>query len=117
MFCPVCQGQYLSGLQQCPECLVPLLEEARGPDDPRAVTKELTLLVEAPNFIEADLIESILRAYEIPYLVKRENPYAVDARYSLGPLAVHRILVRRDHLELAREILAAEPELWDMPDE
>ena len=44
------------------------------------MAEDLPLLVEAANFIEADFIVSLLQAYDIPYLVKRENPFAVDAR-------------------------------------
>lgn len=77
--------------------------------------KDLTLLVEADDFIEADFIASLLQAYDIPYLVKRENPYAVDARYTIGPLARHQIFVKSDDVERAREILEAEPDPRDIP--
>ena len=50
------------------------------------MAEELALLVEAEGFIEADFIVSLLQAYDIPSMVKRENPYAVDARYTIGPL-------------------------------
>jgi hypothetical protein len=38
------------------------------------VTEDLALLADAEGFIEADFIVSLLDAYGIPYLVKRENP-------------------------------------------
>ena len=79
------------------------------------VAEELALLVEAEDFIEADFIVSLLQAYDIPSLVKRENPYAVDARYTIGPLARHRIFVSSGDLERAREILEAEPDPRDTP--
>jgi hypothetical protein len=79
------------------------------------VTQDLALLVEAEDFIEADFIVSLLQAFDIPYLVKRENPYAVDARYTVGPLARHRIFVKSEDLKLAREILEAEPDPRDIP--
>lgn len=79
------------------------------------MTEELALLVEAEDFIEADFIVSLLQAYDIPYMVKRENPYAVDARYTVGPLARHQIFVKAEDLARAREILEAEPDPRDIP--
>lgn len=79
------------------------------------MTEDLTLLVDAEGFMEADFIVSLLDAYDIPYLVKRENPYAVDARYTVGPLAKHQIFVKAGDLERAREILEAEPDPRDIP--
>lgn len=79
------------------------------------MTEELALLVEAEDFIEADFIVSLLQAYDIPYMVKRENPYAVDARYTVGPLARHQIFVKAGDLGRAREILEAEPDPRDIP--
>ena len=79
------------------------------------VSEAFALLVEAEDFLEADCIVSLLEAFDIPYWVKRENPYAVDARYTVGPLAKHQILVYASDLERAREILEAEPDPRDMP--
>ncbi len=79
------------------------------------MAEDLALLVEAEDFIEADCIVSLLQAYDIPYMVKRENPYAVDARYTVGPLARHQIFVKSEDLTVAREILEAEPDPRDIP--
>lgn len=79
------------------------------------MTEDLALLADAEGFIEADFIVSLLEAYEIPYLVKRENPCAVNARYTIGPLAKHQIFVKAGDLEQAREILEAEPDHRDIP--
>ena len=79
------------------------------------MSEDLKLLTDAEGFIEADFIVSLLEAYGIPYLVKRENPYAVDARYTIGPLAKHQIFVKAADLDRAREILEAEPDPRDIP--
>lgn len=79
------------------------------------MAEDLALLVEAEHFIEADFIVSLLQAYDIPYMVKRENPYAVDARYTVGPLAKHQIFVKAEDLGRAREVLEAEPDPRDIP--
>jgi len=77
--------------------------------------EDLALLIEAESYLEADFIVSLLQSYDIPCLVKREHPYAVDARYTIGPLAQHRIYVNPDDLARAQEILAAEPDSRDIP--
>ncbi|MEE9137542.1 MAG: DUF2007 domain-containing protein [candidate division NC10 bacterium] len=79
------------------------------------MTEDLALLADAEGFIEADFIVSLLEAYGILYLVKRENPCAVNARYTIGPLAKHQIFVKAGDLEQAREILEAEPDHRDIP--
>ena len=79
------------------------------------MTEDLALLADAEGFIEADFIVSLLEAYGSLYRVKRENPCAVNARYTIGPLAKHQIFVKAGDLEQAREILEAEPDPRDIP--
>lgn len=79
------------------------------------MANDLALLIEAKDFLEADFVVSLLQAYDIPYMVKRENPFAVDARYTVGPLARHQIFVKQDDLDRAREILEAEHDPRDIP--
>ncbi len=66
------------------------------------------------NPAEAEIVCSLLRGHGIPCLLKAENQYAVDATYTVGPLARRRILVRASDLDRAREILQAAP-LPDLP--
>jgi len=60
------------------------------------------------NPAEAEIVRSLLQATD-PCILKAENPYAVDATYTVGPLARRRILVRTSDLQRAREILRATP--------
>ncbi len=107
--CPVCGGEYVPGIDECVECRVPLIPVAPAepleapPDEP------LTLAVEVYSPFEAEVVTSLLQAHDIPCLLKAENQYAVDASYTIGPLARRRILVRRSDLARARDILAAFP--------
>jgi hypothetical protein len=109
MRCPVCNSEYVAGIETCAECLVPLVpqpacDEPEGvPDDPAVVAAE----VFSP--VEADIVCSLLQAHGIPCLLKAENQYAVDASYTIGPLARRRILVRQSDLARARDILTAFP--------
>ena len=50
-----------------------------------------------------------MKAHGIPFILKAENQYAVDATYTVGPLARRRILVRESDLPRAQEILRATP--------
>jgi hypothetical protein len=109
MRCPVCGDEYRAGILTCVECEVPLIPEAppqaeEFPDDP------LVLAVEVYNPSEAEIVCSLLAAHDVPCLLKAENQYAVDATYTVGPLARRRILVRQSDLPRARDILSALPQ-------
>jgi hypothetical protein len=108
MYCPQCRAEYVQGIYLCPDCQVPLTaalpeEEGEAPDDPVVVATEVF------NPTEGEIVRSLLQAHGIPCILKAENPYAVDAPYTVGPLARRRILVRSSDLQRAREILRATP--------
>jgi hypothetical protein len=87
----------------------PIRQDTGVPEDESVVTA-----VEVWNPAEAEIVCSLLRGHGIPCLLKAENQYAVDATYTVGPLARRRILVRESDLDRAREILQAVP-LPDLP--
>jgi hypothetical protein len=89
----------------------PIRQDTGVPEDESVVTA-----VEVWNPAEAEIVCSLLRGHGIPCLLKAENQYAVDATYTVGPLARRRILVRESDLDRAREILQAAP-LPDAPPE
>ncbi len=66
-------------------------------------------VAEAWSPAEAEILCSLLRAHDVLYILKAENQYAVDASYTVGPLARRRILVRESDVVRAREILEAVP--------
>jgi hypothetical protein len=91
---------------------------ASPPDDQTDafVDEPIVPAIEVWNPVEAEIVCSLLRGHDIPCILKAENQYAVDATYTIGPLARRRILVREGDLARAREILHATPFL-DSPSE
>ncbi len=79
-------------------------EDAEDPEDPAVLAAEVY------NPTEAEIVCALLTAHDIPCLLKAENQYAVDATYTVGPLARRRILVRQSDLARARDLLAALPD-------
>jgi hypothetical protein len=114
VFCPMCDGEYVAAIQRCPVCDVALVAEPIGQGGGASADESVVTVVEVWNPAEAEIVCSLLRGYGILCLLKAENQYAVDATYTVGPLARRRILVRASDLDRAREILQAAP-LPDLP--
>ncbi len=109
MFCWVCGAEFVAGIDRCPLCDVRLI--ASPPDNGRVTFADepVVTAIEVWNPAEAEIVCSLLRGHDIPCILKAENQYAVDATYTIGPLARRRILVRQSDLDRAREILHATP--------
>ena len=114
MYCWVCGAEFVAEVRRCPLCDVPLV--AAPPEVELFADEPVVTAVEVWNPVEAEIVCSLLRGHDIPCILKAENQYAVDATYTIGPLARRRIMVREGDLGRAREILAAAP-LLDFPSE
>jgi hypothetical protein len=102
----------VAGILTCSDCNVPLIPDPPLADDEVIFDDPVVPAFEVWNPAEAEIVCALLQAHGIPCILKAENQYAVDATYTVGPLARRRILVRESDLHRAQEILQARP----MPD-
>ena len=109
MFCPVCGSEYVAGILTCVDCDAPLVPDPPAEDEEMMFDDPVVPALEVYNPAEAEIVCSLLQAHGIPCILKAENQYAVDATYTVGPLARRRILVRESDLPRAQEILQATP--------
>ncbi len=116
MFCWMCGAEFAAELERCPLCGVVLIASPPDEDTGSFADEAVVTAAEVWNPVEAEIVCSLLRGHDIPCILKAENQYAVDATYTIGPLARRRILVREGDLARAQEILQAAP-LSDSPPE
>jgi len=117
MFCWVCGAEFVEAIHRCPLCDVALVASPRQEAREAFVDEPVVTAVEVWSPVEAEIVCSLLRGHDIPCILKAENQYAVDATYTIGPLARRRILVREGDVIRAREILQAAPLLDSPPEE
>jgi len=109
MFCSACGGEFVAGIPRCPVCDVPLVLDPPQNDAAVYPDEAVVTLIEVWSPAEAEIVCSLLEGHDIRFILKAENQYAVDATYTIGPLARRRILVCESDLARARDLLQAAP--------
>lgn len=104
-YCPHGDGAFDDWVAQCPECGSSLVDTPPDPDDLLAESVESTptLLMSAPNEIEANLIAGILRDAGIPVMLRPGGP-GFGAWASVMSFE-HGIYVREVDRERAQAVL------------
>ena len=106
MICPKCHAEYLDHIQECGECLVPLID-ACNLDLPIPKTNWCAL----PTFqgkIYADMAAEILDKHSIPYYLKMDwalSAYNIGATNLTGQIV--RIFVPEKNLKHASELTSS----------
>jgi hypothetical protein len=107
-WCPKCKTEYRDGYRTCSDCGTELVNEVSGLDGESSDDHQ-AFLVSTPDRIQADLLESLLRAYNIPVL--RRHPgsgeylqiYMGTSNFGTDLYVPSRLL------QTAREILESQP--------
>ena len=97
MFCPECKAEYREGFYECAECKVPLIDEL--PPEPEVEYIEYEKVHTAFNLSDVAIIKSLLDSENVTYYIQGEH---IILHYPHGPA---RVMVKKDQVELAKEIL------------
>jgi len=102
LFCPVCEGEFRSGLERCPDCEVSLVEALPEPaaDEPWEVVR--TEGTEEDAALVVGLLRSRGVRCRIYSLLYHQEPV------TFGALGSVHVLVPTLELEAARTVLAEE---------
>jgi len=72
-WCPNCKLEYREGYERCNDCDVELVKELKNEETPVAEYDKEAFLITVITDIEASIIESKLKLYDIPVLRKYKN--------------------------------------------
>ncbi len=93
MLCTICRQHYADHLMSCPSC-----------GQPAPTSWDILATVYPP---QDDIIKSLLESCGIPVILRSREGIGRVQGLSIGPLAEVRVMVPRDKLSEARELLAA----------
>lgn len=97
-FCPQCRYEYQSGIQQCPDCGIELVEQLL-PEEELPPSGSLVTVYVAKDMTEASLIKSFLEEFQIESFIG----YDLGPAYPVGQIDVR---VAEEHADEARELIA-----------
>ena len=107
-WCPNCRIEYREGFTHCNDCEVQLVEQLE-PINITEFEKEV-LLVTVSNTMEANIVESLLKSYDIPVMKKhRESGGYIEIYMGMTNFGID-IYVTESLFQNAKEILESQPE-------
>lgn len=97
MFCPECKSEYREGFTVCSTCQVPLVDELPAAAEPELV--EFEEILQTYNAADVAFIKSLMESEGIVYV------FQGDSFNQIPSVIPARLLVRKDQVDLAREVL------------
>lgn len=127
MLCPQCNGEFVIGVNECPDCAVALVEPTPSSFEPDAsVDRSWRTIWEVTSGGELSVVTSLLESNGIPVRAPGQTIFGLVLAYQDRQAAKNQIWpplrkpeptcevqVPADHAEEAIAILEAEPERVD----
>ncbi|MBN1905921.1 MAG: DUF2007 domain-containing protein [Deltaproteobacteria bacterium] len=103
MFCPKCKAEYREGFLRCTDCDIDLVFELPPEPDDIPEYVDWINLISFPDKYEADLAQGLLEANDIEAVTTSDD--CGSAYPSMTYVQGIRLMVKKEELELAKEVL------------
>lgn len=100
MWCPKCKSEYISGIDECPECKVQLVDKLPEQSIGSTQNIEYVELLRTESLPEIAFIKSLLDSAGLTYYFKGEH--FSQSRFGMHPA---QLMVSKEHADQARELL------------
>jgi hypothetical protein len=103
-FCPKCRAEYVEGVETCPDCQVPLVQELPPKDDVDYI--ELVELQRVPDEVSGVMMKGILENSGISAVLRSAKiPWHNGIASTWSTYYWGQILVPKEDLERSRKIV------------
>jgi len=104
-WCPGCRTEYMEGFKTCSDCGAGLVDELEPPEEVPVIYDSEAFLMSTADSVEAGVIESLLKSYNIPVLMKHKETGAyLNIYMGMSSFGVE-LYVPESKLEEAKEII------------
>ena len=103
-FCPECRAEYIEGVEKCPDCQVPLVQELPPKDDADYI--EMVELQKVPDEVSGVMMKGILESNDIVTVLRSAKiPWYNGIASTWSTYYWGTLLVPKDELEISRKII------------